>query len=114
MVVCPVVSGKSRLCKALLGEIPYSRGQVIMRTGVREIGYCDQTPFLSNKTIKDNIIGFSPFDEKRYAKVIDATMLAYDLSILPQGDETRVGSNGISLSGGQKQRVAIARALPAV
>lgn len=34
-----------------------------------------------------------------------------DLRSLPRGDDTQIGSSGISLSGGQKQRVALARAL---
>ncbi|CAG8983983.1 hypothetical protein HYALB_00009585 [Hymenoscyphus albidus] len=46
-----------------------------------------------------------------YAEVIKATALEFDLSVLPAGDETNVGSDGISLSGGQKQRVSLARAL---
>lgn len=35
----------------------------------------------------------------------------FDFGTLPQGDETNVGSDGISLSGGQKQRISLARAL---
>ncbi|KAI1141429.1 ABC multidrug transporter [Hypoxylon sp. FL0543] len=111
MVVGPIASGKSSLCKALLGEIPYHRGTVTMATRFPRVGYCDQIPFLSNGTIKDNIVGYSPFDAGRYAEVIDGTMLRMDLATLPQADETNVGSNGITLSGGQKQRVALARCL---
>jgi ABC-type multidrug transport system fused ATPase/permease subunit len=111
MVVGPVASGKSTLCRALLGEVPYARGRVIMASRFAKIGFCDQTPFLLNATVKENIAGFSDIDESRYAQVIEATMFGQDLSLLPRGDQTRIGSNGISLSGGQKQRVSIARAL---
>lgn len=111
LVVGPVGSGKSTLCKALLGEIPFQEGQVILNKMVPHVGFCDQTAFLSNGSIRDNIIGFSPFNDKRYAEVIDATALAFDLSTLPLGDLTNVGSDGVSLSGGQKQRVSLARAL---
>jgi hypothetical protein len=38
-------------------------------------------------------------------------MLEADLYTLPKGDETVIGSNGITLSGGQKQRLSMARAL---
>lgn len=111
MVVGPVGSGKSTLCKALLGEIPFSNGSVILSTRFPHVGFCDQTAFLSNKTIRDNIIGFSPFDNGRYSEVIEATALDYDFDTLPQGDRTNVGSDGITLSGGQKQRISLARAL---
>ncbi|XXG95509.1 hypothetical protein Hte_001773 [Hypoxylon texense] len=111
MVVGPIASGKSSLCKALLGEIPYSQGIITMTTQLPRVGYCDQTPFLSNGSIKDNIVGYSPFDAERYAEIIDATMLNIDFETLPQADKTNVGSNGITLSGGQKQRVSLARCL---
>lgn len=111
IVVGPIASGKSTLCKVLLGETPVANGQVVTGPFSGRIGYCDQTPYLSNATIRDNIVGFAPFDQARYNEVIDATMLQPDLAVLPRGDETNVGSNGIALSGGQKQRVSIARAL---
>ncbi|KAF5510100.1 ABC transporter FUM19 [Colletotrichum siamense] len=112
VVIGPVASGKSTLCKAMLGETPFSEGQVIMGVDTRVVGYCDQAPFLWNATIKDNIVGFSEMaDEKRYTSVIEATMLVQDLLLLPKGDQTTIGSNGLSLSGGQKQRISLARAL---
>ncbi|PYH37611.1 uncharacterized protein BO87DRAFT_456616 [Aspergillus neoniger CBS 115656] len=111
IVVGPVGSGKSTLCKALLGEIPFSKGNVVISTMATHVGFCDQTAFLSNGTIKENIVGFSPFNEARYEEVIDATALKHDIATLPQGDETNIGSDGIALSGGQKQRVSLARAL---
>ncbi|KAI2628674.1 ABC multidrug transporter [Hypoxylon sp. NC1633] len=111
MVVGPIASGKSSLCHVLLGEIPYNQGTVAIPTRFSRVGYCGQSPFLSNDTIRENIVGFSSFDAERYAEVIDATMLGIDFETLPQADNTNVGSNGITLSGGQKQRVSLARCL---
>ncbi|CEJ91550.1 hypothetical protein VHEMI07252 [[Torrubiella] hemipterigena] len=106
----PVGSGKSTLCKALLGEILFAGGQVKI-PGNGSIAYCDQQPVLTNSTVQDNIIGFSKFDELRYQRVLQVTMLNTDLLAMPLGDQTVVGSKGISLSGGQKQRLSIARAI---
>lgn len=111
LVIGPVGSGKSTFCKALLGEIPFSEGSVTLSTRFPHVGFCDQTAFLANGSVRDNIIGFSPFESRRYNDVIEATALAFDLTTLPQGDRTNVGSDGITLSGGQKQRVSLARAL---
>ncbi|PVH86961.1 putative ABC multidrug transporter [Cadophora sp. DSE1049] len=108
-VIGPNASGKSTLCRALLGEVPFARGCVIL--GSAKLGYCDQSPFLFNTSIKENIIGYSSFGTARYTEVIEATMLAEDLESLPLGDKTIVGNKGISLSGGQRQRISLARAL---
>ncbi|KAL5324171.1 hypothetical protein ACEPPN_008715 [Leptodophora sp. 'Broadleaf-Isolate-01'] len=108
-ILGPVASGKSTLCRALLGEVPFAQGTVALRSA--KLAYCDQAPFLFNASIADNIIGFSSFDTARYADVIEATMLVEDLASLPQGDKTIVGQKGTSLSGGQRQRVSLARAL---
>lgn len=110
-VIGPVGSGKSTLCKSLLGETPFSEGSVVLGARFSRIGFCDQTAFLFNGSIRDNIVEFSPFDSERYAEAIDATCLRFDFAMLPQGDRTNVGSDGIALSGGQKQRVSLARAL---
>ncbi|KAH8883232.1 putative ABC multidrug transporter [Thozetella sp. PMI_491] len=111
IVVGPVGSGKSTLCKALLGEIPFSEGSVSLSTRFHHVGFCEQAAFLSNGSIRDNIVGFSPFNGQRYTEVIEATALRFDFDTLPQGDKTNIGSDGITLSGGQKQRVSLARAL---
>ncbi|KAF0641998.1 hypothetical protein NXS19_010672 [Fusarium pseudograminearum] len=111
LVVGPVASGKSTFCKALLGEVPFSSGQVIVPSTEAPIGYCEQTPFLKNGSIRDNIIWHSVYNQTRYEEVLDACLLRTDLDILPEGDATTIGSNGIMLSGGQKQRVSLARAL---
>ncbi|RAH67797.1 ABC transporter [Aspergillus aculeatinus CBS 121060] len=107
----PVACGKTTLCKALLGEIPFTEGEVFIRTKSRQIGYCEQVPFLPNASIRDAIQGYSTFDAERYTSVVEATMLSRDLQLLSQGDQTQIGSDGIALSGGQKRRIALARTL---
>ncbi|OAQ98836.1 hypothetical protein LLEC1_04924 [Akanthomyces lecanii] len=111
IVAGPVACGKSTFCKALLGETVFNRGHVLLDMDSSKIGFCDQTPFLLNATIRENIAGNGAVDEARYEEALEATMLHIDLGFLPQGDETMAGSNGAALSGGQKQRISIARAL---
>lgn len=114
IVVGPVASGKSTLCKALLGETPVAHGttRTNFHPGSTRVAYCDQAPYLSNATIRENIVGFSEFEKDRYDEAVEAAMLRHDLDVLlPEGDQTQVGTDGITLSGGQKQRVCLARAL---
>lgn len=110
VVVGSVASGKSTFCKGLLGEVEFSEGVVSVSPGSR-MAYCDQQPFLSNSSIRDNILGHAPFLPSRYEQVVNATMLYEDFKTLPRGDQTIIGSGGIALSGGQRQRVSIARAI---
>ena len=111
MVIGPVACGKSTLCKALLGETVGFRGDVEISEHSSEIAFCDQTSFLINDSLRNNILGFSSFDSDWYNAVVDALVLRDDISTLPKKDHTVIGTNGVSLSGGQKQRVAIARAV---
>ncbi|KAK8102128.1 ABC transporter [Apiospora sp. TS-2023a] len=109
MILGPVGSGKSTLLRSLLGEARILSGK-IKYPSVKQTAYCDQDPWLLNKSIQDNIIAFSPHDEERYNKVIQACHLEEDLDALPDGGQTVVGSDGVTLSGGQKMRVSLARA----
>jgi ABC-type bacteriocin/lantibiotic exporter with double-glycine peptidase domain len=108
MVVGKVGSGKSSLLKAIIGENLPSKGSVKSETST---AYCDQVPWLRNTTIRRNIIGHSELDEKWLSTVIHSCALEEDLTQLPHGRETIVGSGGVALSGGQKQRMALARAV---
>ncbi|KAF4993969.1 hypothetical protein FGRMN_6100 [Fusarium graminum] len=111
IILGSVASGKSTLLKGLLGETTFCSGTITLGTTCRKIGYCDQTPFLFNDSIRGNIIGHASFDAARYQQVLYSTALEADLRELPKGDRTTIGGNGVSLSGGQKQRLALARAL---
>ncbi|KAH0563429.1 hypothetical protein GP486_002004 [Trichoglossum hirsutum] len=112
MVVGPVGSGKSTLLKALLGELPCDRGSISVMTS--RIAYCAQTPWLLNTRIRDIICGTSEgsvIDEEWYKIVLNACALDQDLLQFPDGDQSIIGSRGLTLSGGQKQRLALARAV---
>uniref|UniRef100_A0A8H7KFW9 ABC transporter n=1 Tax=Bionectria ochroleuca TaxID=29856 RepID=A0A8H7KFW9_BIOOC len=101
--------GKTSLLKAIVGEIVPGTGYVSVLD--HRIGYCDQTPWVQNTSIKANIVGQSPLDDKWFSQVVQCCALDEDLAIFPLGDQTFVGSNGVALSGGQRQRVALARAI---
>lgn len=103
VIIGPVGSGKSTILNAILGEIPDYDGY--MWTSGEQLAYCGQNPWLVNKTLKDNILGESMLDIPWYNTVIRACALDTDLKILPNGDQTMLGSGGGTLSGGQKQRV---------
>jgi ATP-binding cassette subfamily C (CFTR/MRP) protein 1 len=105
MVIGPVGCGKSTLIKTILGETRVSEG--VIDVSCKSLAFCDQTPWLTYGTIRDNITGMtnSHFDEAWYAKVIHACALEKDLEQLPDGDRSLVGSRGIAVSGGQRQRL---------
>ena len=85
-----------------------SRGNWIIEYS---IAFVAQIPWIENATIKDNILFGLPFDSGRYQKTLSACALEKDLDMLPDGELTDIGANGINLSGGQRWRVSFARAL---
>jgi ABC-type multidrug transport system fused ATPase/permease subunit len=110
MIIGPVGSGKTTLCRALLGECSMS-GRMDWEISTHDIAYCEQVTFLTNASIFENITCFSDCDRAWYQAVITACALASDIAAFPDGDRTIVGSGAAGISGGQKQRVALARAL---
>lgn len=103
MVVGVTGSGKSMLMRTLLGETHLAKGSIFVESGT--VGFCDQTPWIQNKSVRENIIGQSPVDMAWYNLVLDACLLWKDMGQLEDSDNTVVGSNGGMLSGGQKHRV---------
>lgn len=75
IVTGPVAAGKSTLCKALLGEVPFAEGSVTFHQGLPRIGYCDQTPFLINGSVRSNIVGYETFDSQLYDEVLETVIL---------------------------------------
>lgn len=116
LILGPVGCGKSTLLKALLGELSDFDGSIQTRFS-GAVTFCDQTPWLPNEMVREIICGKSAQDinvigEKEmgqdadwYRRIINACALERDIAMWPQGDQTTVGSKGISISGGQKQRL---------
>ncbi|KAM3516753.1 hypothetical protein NHJ13051_009617 [Beauveria bassiana] len=107
MVVGRVGCGKSSFLKAIVGELPLDSGT--LDSEYPHAAYCDQTPWVFNATIEENIIGHSACDAQWFQTVLHSCCLDEDIESFVNGAQTLVGSGGISLSGGQKQRVALAR-----
>ncbi|KAJ1331455.1 ATP-binding cassette subfamily C (CFTR/MRP) member 1 [Microdochium nivale] len=109
-VICGKVGcGKTALLEGILGELDQIDGHSVLPNAM--VGYCAQSPWLQNMSIRDNILFNFPYDAVRYKKVIDACALTPDLATFKHGDLSAIGENGIGLSGGQKARVALARAV---
>ncbi|KAJ5895179.1 hypothetical protein N7495_006870 [Penicillium taxi] len=122
-------SGKSLLLASILGECDVLGGtvKVPVPIPVKErfddlatsenwivdsaIAYVAQIPWIENATIKNNILFGLPYNKSRYQKVLFACALEKDLEMMPDGELTDIGANGVNLSGGQRWRVSFARAL---
>ena len=107
LLLGPVGCGKSTLLKGLLGELPSFEGSI--NVAARGVAFCDQLPWLPNGTFRDIVLGNSDFDQTWYQSVIGACVLNEDLKQWPQGDQSVIGSKGVTLSGGQKQRTVSIR-----
>lgn len=113
--------GKSLLLASILGESDVIAGSIKLpakQSSVEEdwidhslVAYVAQIPWTENATIRDNILFGLPYLQERYEQVIWACALEKDIEIMPDGELTEVGANGINLSGGQRWRITYARAL---
>jgi ATP-binding cassette subfamily C (CFTR/MRP) protein 1 len=103
MIVGPVGCGKSSLLRGLLGETPSSKGNVYINRA--HAAFVDQSSWIQNSSVRNNIIGVSVFDPEWYTTVVHACAFDTDIETLPGGDSTKVGSAGTALSGGQRLRI---------
>jgi ABC-type bacteriocin/lantibiotic exporter with double-glycine peptidase domain len=121
-----VASGKTTLLDCLIGELPPTKGTVLVEfsNGTkgdlwnpeiysayrRNIAYSPQQPFLSNAAMRDNIDLSSNCSLEDLQSAIALSELSEDLVLFRRGLDEEVGESGINLSGGQRQRVSLARA----
>lgn len=113
--------GKSTLLKLLLHYYEDYLGDIYIdknsyrNTTAEEVNklcsFLQQSVFLFDDTIKNNITLFEDIDIEKLNEVIQKAGLDQMIKSLPNGIETEVGECGNLLSGGERQRIAIARSL---
>lgn len=120
-VLGPSGSGKSSLCRLLVGAWRPSFGEIRLDgADISEwdsegrgpfVGYLPQSVELFSGTVAENIARMGAMDDE---KVLEAAKRAgaHEMILsLPEGYETVLGQFRDQLSGGQKQRIGLARAL---
>jgi ABC-type transport system involved in cytochrome bd biosynthesis fused ATPase/permease subunit len=78
-IIGAVGSGKSSLLSAIIGSMTKISGRIQV-SGT--IGYCSQTPWIQNATMKDNILFGQSYDQEKYQSVIRDCALEPDIKML--------------------------------
>lgn len=112
-------AGKTTLLKALLGLLPAQTGQIWWNEELvsdpttffvpPRCAYTGQVPRLFSESLRDNILLGLPEAQVDLPGAIHQAVLERDLTAMPEGLATLVGTRGVRLSGGQIQRTAAAR-----
>ena len=120
-VLGPSGSGKSSLCRLLVGAWRPSFGEVRLDGAElaewdseergRFIGYLPQQTELFSGTVAENIARMGAVDDGAVLTAAKKAGAHEMILALPEGYETQLGQFRDQLSGGQKQRIGLARAL---
>lgn len=68
VIVGAVGAGKSSLLSGILGEMKRCSGRVLLSGS---LGYCHQSAWIQNASVRDNVLFGMPYDERRYNQVIE-------------------------------------------
>ncbi|MFT8338328.1 ABC transporter ATP-binding protein [Schleiferilactobacillus harbinensis] len=113
--------GKSTLLNILNGKLPDYQGtvtvagvplkQIAGRSLRDNVLYIDQSPYVFNGTVRDNLALGQTFSDEQIMTALRQADLGDFVQQLPQGLATPVGEDGRLFSGGQRQRLALARGI---
>ena len=124
--VCAILGpsgvGKSTLADLLVRYLDPDQGRILIDgvdlrglklVDLRErVMLVDQSPFLFNATIAENITYARPGASRAEIEAAgSAAGLDELIARLPQGYKTPVGERGLALSAGERQRISLARAM---
>jgi len=116
-------SGKSTFLNLVSGLLQSTKGSIIVdgkddlftnrNSWIKNLCYVQQNIFLTNSTIKNNIVlnEEKKIDSLKFNKIEHLLKLDLFFNELPEKLNTKTGNDGINLSGGQKQIISLARAL---
>ena len=119
----PSGSGKTTLALIAMGLLEPTSGRVavdgrpmpeVREAWFRHVGYVGQSPYLSSRSLRENVAfgqASSEVDDARVWHALELASLADVVRNMPAGLDSPMLDEGGRLSGGQRQRLCIARAL---
>ena len=118
LIIGPSGSGKSTLANVLAGFITNFDGKISVDDQVVNandqmfeiVAYVNQSPYLFNTTVEQNIVMYKKVDNNKLEKVLQDSGAKQFLTNENQLAD-QITSNGTDYSGGERQRIAIARGL---
>ena len=113
--------GKSTIIKILLKYLGDYKGNIkidnndlknISRESIQDsFTYVSQNNYITNDTIKNNIIYDRDIDDQDYKKIIDICNLNTLIESKYLKDNFVIEDNGFNISGGERQKIILARSL---
>lgn len=121
-ILGPSGVGKSTLADLLVRYLDPDQGRILLdgedlrQVSLddlrREVMLVDQSPYLFNTSIRQNIsYALASADTEKVERAGRAAGLDELIRRLPEGYDTKTGERGLALSAGERQRIALARAL---